>query len=60
MTIKEEQEGHGMGHDDSDVDQVAKSIGIMKVDNNKSIFASEAHWYAILGEVRRTDPCHHC
>lgn len=60
MTIKEEQEGHGMGHDDSDVDQVAKSIGIMKVDNNKSIFASEAHWYAILGEVRRPDPCHHC
>ncbi|KAF2088262.1 hypothetical protein K490DRAFT_73214 [Saccharata proteae CBS 121410] len=46
--IKEEHEGE---HDDSDVDQVAKSIGVMKVDNNKSIFASEAHWYAILGEI---------
>ncbi|KAF2653753.1 hypothetical protein K491DRAFT_501635 [Lophiostoma macrostomum CBS 122681] len=23
----------------------------MKVDNNKAIFASEAHWYAILGEI---------
>ncbi|KAF2146560.1 uncharacterized protein K452DRAFT_67460 [Aplosporella prunicola CBS 121167] len=44
--IKEEQE-----HDDSDVEQVSKSMGIMKVDNNKAFFASEAHWYAILGEI---------
>ncbi|KAK7527682.1 uncharacterized protein IWZ02DRAFT_132902 [Phyllosticta citriasiana] len=51
MSIKEEPETHVNGHEDSDVDQVAKSIGIMKVDNNKSIFASEAHWYAILGEI---------
>lgn len=48
--IKEEQ--GSTAHDDSDVEQVAKSIGVMKVDNNKTIFASEAHWYAILGEVR--------
>lgn len=47
--IKEEQ--GGTAHEDSDVEQVAKSIGVMKVDNNKTIFASEAHWYAILGEV---------
>lgn len=46
--IKEEGEN---GTEDSDVDQVAKSIGIMKMDNGKTIFASEAHWYAILGEV---------
>jgi hypothetical protein len=45
-SIKEEEEG-----DDSDVEQVAKSIGVMKVDNNRAVFASEAHWYAILGEV---------
>jgi len=44
--IKEEYEG-----EDSEVDQVAKSIGVMKVDNNRAIFASEAHWYAILGEI---------
>lgn len=50
-TIKEEQ--GGTAHEDSDVEQVAKSIGVMKVDNNKTIFASEAHWYAILGEVCR-------
>ena len=45
-SIKEEDEG-----EESEVEQVAKSIGVMKVDNNRAIFASEAHWYAILGEV---------
>ena len=37
--------------DESEVENVTKSIGVMKVDNNRAIFASEAHWYAILGEV---------
>jgi hypothetical protein len=37
--------------EESEMEQVAKSIGVMKMDNNKTIFASEAHWYAILGEV---------
>jgi hypothetical protein len=46
-SIKEEEEG-----DESEVEHVTKSIGIMKMDNTKTIFASEAHWYAILGEVR--------
>lgn len=46
-SIPEDDEG-----DESEVEQVAKSIGVMKMDNNKTIFASEAHWYAILGEVR--------
>lgn len=51
-SIKEE-----MGREEeSDVEQVAKSIGVMKMDNNKTIFASEAHWYAILGEVRLEFP----
>ncbi|KAF1999340.1 hypothetical protein P154DRAFT_437351 [Amniculicola lignicola CBS 123094] len=45
-SIKEEDDG-----EESEVDQVAKSIGVMKVDNNRAIFASEAHWYAILGEI---------
>lgn len=45
--IKEEQEG-----EDSEVEGVAKSIGIMKVtDGNRALYASESHWYAILGEV---------
>ncbi|KAF2756628.1 hypothetical protein EJ05DRAFT_502124 [Pseudovirgaria hyperparasitica] len=45
-SMKEEGE-----NDESDVEQVAKSIGVMKMDNNRTIFASEAHWYAILGEI---------
>lgn len=47
--IKEE----GEDGEDSEVEQVAKSIGVMKVDGSgKAFFASEAHWYAILGEVK--------
>ena len=51
--IKEEPDGTG---DDSEIENVTKSIGIMKVDNGRNIFASEAHWYAILGEVRICSP----
>lgn len=47
-SIPEEDAG-----DESEVEHVTKSIGVMKVDNNRAIFASEAHWYAILGEVGR-------
>ncbi|KAF1969939.1 hypothetical protein BU23DRAFT_475703 [Bimuria novae-zelandiae CBS 107.79] len=45
-SIPEEDAG-----DESEVENVTKSIGVMKVDNNRAIFASEAHWYAILGEI---------
>lgn len=37
--------------EDSDVDNVAQGIGVMKVDNGRAIFASDAHWYAILADV---------
>jgi outer membrane lipoprotein SlyB len=41
-----------LNEDDSEVDHVTKSMGVMKVDpTGKAFFASEAHWYAILGEV---------
>lgn len=36
---------------ESEVDEVAESVGLMKVDNGKPTFASEVHWYAILNEV---------
>jgi hypothetical protein len=49
-SVKEEME-NGQEGDESEVDQVAKSMGIMKVDSNKNIFASEQHWYSILAEV---------
>jgi hypothetical protein len=37
--------------DDQEVDNVAKSIGVMKVDGGKNLFISEAHWYSILAEI---------
>lgn len=46
--IQEEDEN---GADDSEVDQVSKGIGIMKVHDGKAIFASDAHWYAIMAEI---------
>ena len=48
-SIKEETEN--AGEDDSEVEQVSKGIGIMKMDNGRTVFASDAHWYAILGEI---------
>ena len=47
--IREEQDG-----EDSEVEQVAQSMGIMKVDNGRAIFISDAHWYAILSDVCST------
>ena len=50
--VKEEAaRAHGHGEEDSEVEQVSEGIGIMKMDNGRALFASEAHWYAILGEI---------
>jgi hypothetical protein len=32
------------GAEESDTDQVTKSFGIMKMDNNKSYYISDAQW----------------
>ncbi|QIW98198.1 hypothetical protein AMS68_003716 [Peltaster fructicola] len=45
--IQEEREGE----DDSEVERVSKGLGVMKMDGNKTMYASESHWYAILAEV---------
>ncbi|KAF1938018.1 hypothetical protein EJ02DRAFT_458217 [Clathrospora elynae] len=37
--------------EESEMENVTKSIGVMKMHNNHAVFASEAHWYAILGEL---------
>ena len=37
--------------EESDTEQVAQSLGVMKVDNNKSMYYGEAHWAAILSDV---------
>lgn len=36
---------------DSDTDQVAQSLGVLKVYDNKSMYFGEAHWAAILQDV---------
>jgi hypothetical protein len=51
---------------ESDTEQVTKSFGVMKVDNNKSYYISEAHWASVLHDVsghvwrERTTPSGHC
>lgn len=50
--IDEDKEDiEGQQNEESEVDQVVKSIGFMKVDNNKAIFVPEAHWYSILAGI---------
>jgi hypothetical protein len=53
-------QGHDIDLDDetsnapeeSDTEQVTKSFGIMKVDNNKSsYYISDAHWASLLNDV---------
>lgn len=42
----------GSGEDESETDQVVQSLGIMKVDNNKSMYYGDAHWAAILHDIK--------
>ena len=45
--IKEEGEG-----EESDVEQVRKSFGFMKVDkHNNSVYVADSHWATILSDV---------
>ncbi|KAJ5254149.1 hypothetical protein N7524_011329 [Penicillium chrysogenum] len=45
-------EEEGMeGAEESDTDQVTKSFGIMKMDNNKSYYISDAHWASVLSDI---------
>ncbi len=41
------------GGDESDVDRVTNSLGIMKVEANKSMYFGESHWASVLNEVGR-------
>lgn len=36
---------------ESETDQVSQSLGMMKVDNNKSLYYGEAHWATILSDI---------
>ena len=42
------------GEDSDDVNDVSQGIGFMKVDGTKSLYASDAHWHAILANVSRS------
>lgn len=36
---------------ESETEQVSQSLGMMKVDNNKSMYFGEAHWATIMNDV---------
>lgn len=38
--------------DESETDQVTKSIGIMKVSDKQTLYIGEAHWAAVMNDVR--------
>lgn len=50
----EEEDGlpRGSGAEESETDQVVQSLGVMKVDNNKSMYYGDAHWAAILSDIK--------
>lgn len=41
----------GRTGEESETDQVVQSLGVMRVDNNKSLYYGDAHWAAILSDV---------
>jgi hypothetical protein len=50
IDVDEDVEG---GPEESDTEQVTKSFGVMKMDNNKAYYISEAHWASVLNDVSR-------
>jgi len=39
------------GAEDADLQQVERSIGVLKVHNDRQFYASEAHWWTILSDI---------
>jgi len=50
-----DEDGEG-GPEESDTEQVTKSFGVMKMDNNKSYYISDAHWASVLNDVSLLSP----
>jgi hypothetical protein len=51
------------GQEESETEAVTKSFGVMKVDNNKSFYISDAHWASVLNDVSghpRKEKLHYC
>ena len=42
----------GSGEEESETDQVVQSLGVMRVDNTKSMYFGDAHWAAILHDIK--------
>lgn len=51
VSVSANEEDGPAGPEESDTEQVTKSFGIMKVDNNKSYYISDAHWASVLNDV---------
>lgn len=51
VSVSANEEDGPAGLEESDTEQVTKSFGIMKVDNNKSYYISDAHWASVLNDV---------
>lgn len=51
----DEEDMDAVKYDDeeSDTEQVTKSLGVLKVDNQRSYYISDAHWTSLLNDVRR-------
>ncbi|KAL1965826.1 hypothetical protein VTN77DRAFT_5147 [Rasamsonia byssochlamydoides] len=48
---QDQDEDPADGQEESETEQVTKSFGVMKVDNNKSFYISDAHWAAVLNDI---------
>jgi len=40
-----------LASDDTDLDNVSRSIGVLKVANDRQFYASEGHWWTILSDI---------
>jgi hypothetical protein len=51
--IKEEEEDGEEGGNESDVDAVANSFGVLKVDaeTEKTMYIGDSHWHLVLSDV---------
>ena len=50
-TPSEEMTREDEGEGDSETDQMAKSLGVLHVANNRAMYVGDGHWAAILHDV---------
>lgn len=52
-----EEKVRSLRDEDSEVERVSKDMGVMKVHNDRQMYASDGHWYAILSDVSLGSLC---